>query len=256
VDRGFGEVADFLETRREVRHIVTNPPYNLAEAFIEHALESTTGKVAMLLRLAFLEGQQRHEKWMQWPLKTVWVFSKRISMYPDKHRTGHGLYPYAWYVWDHSHQGQPEIRWISPELMDRQNSSKTTVPSGTAPAVGELGRRVWPTAPDPFARGQVEKWKKSKLTSTEESLRRFFKDKAWSVGGPIPLRLLFGAETISLLDDHQHDGLRQAERLVGRSTVKQLTEQMEARDIDKTLHGGLAMLYVRLCWRSVVSVTE
>jgi len=128
VDRGYGEAADFLKTEREVRHIITNPPYNQVEEFIEHSLECATDKVAMLLRLAFLEGQQRHEKWNRWPLKTVWVFSKRISMYPDKNHTGHGLYPYAWFIWDHAHQGPPEIRWISPEA------------TGGPPSDGELAQ--------------------------------------------------------------------------------------------------------------------
>lgn len=141
VDRGYGEVADFLETEREVQHIITNPPYNQAEEFIEHALECATGKVAMLLRLAFLEGQQRHEKWNRWPLKTVWVFSKRISMYPDKHQTGHGLYPYAWFVWDHAHKGQPEIRWISPEAMGGQPDDGELVQPQPAAKVEEKTAR-------------------------------------------------------------------------------------------------------------------
>lgn len=137
VDRGYGEVADFLKTEREVQHIITNPPYNQAEEFIEHALTCATGKVAMLLRLAFLEGQQRHEKWNRWPLKTVWVFSKRISMYPDKHQTGHGLYPYAWFIWDNAHQGTPEIRWISSEVMGGQPDAEELVQPQPAAKVEE-----------------------------------------------------------------------------------------------------------------------
>jgi hypothetical protein len=240
VDRGYGEVADFLETKREARHIATNPPYNQAEAFIEHALKCATGKVAMLLRLAFLEGQERYEKWMRWPLKTVWVFSKRISMYPDKHQTGHGLYPYAWFLWDHSHYGPPEIGWISPELMLASAESSRRK--------GQRRKRVWPSAPNSFALHKVEHWKKCKLTATEESLRRFFADKSWLVGGPIPLRLLYGADSMSLfLNDDQHNGLRRAGDLLGQDVLEQLTEEMRKRDIDEKYHGGLALLYLRLC---------
>lgn len=57
-------VQDFFEYPphpRNHRDIITNPPYNKAKEFAEHALEiSTEGvKVAMLLKLTFLEGVKR-----------------------------------------------------------------------------------------------------------------------------------------------------------------------------------------------------
>jgi hypothetical protein len=155
---------------------------------------------------------------------------------------------------------KPYLNMARGRLLGEAGKRKSTLRASYLPTAVESSRRsgrgqeqVWPTAPDPFALDRVEKWKGRKLTTTEESLRRFFADKSWLVGGPIPLRLVYGAESISILDTHQHDGLRQAGGLLGRDAVKQLTEQMRTRDIDKKLHGGLALLYVRLCWRRAFS---
>jgi hypothetical protein len=49
VDRGFGyPVADFLQTAGELDNIVTNPPFDAARAFTEHALQLARHKVAVL----------------------------------------------------------------------------------------------------------------------------------------------------------------------------------------------------------------
>jgi hypothetical protein len=60
-DRGFGESRiDFLmEHKLLAPNIVTNPPFKMAEEFVRHALDLGAEKVAMLLRLAWLEGSQR-----------------------------------------------------------------------------------------------------------------------------------------------------------------------------------------------------
>lgn len=63
VDRGFGEVADFLadENTEWGGDIVTNPPYAFAQEFVEKALSIIPEgrKVAMFLKLTFLEGKRR-----------------------------------------------------------------------------------------------------------------------------------------------------------------------------------------------------
>ena len=62
-DRGFGEVADFLspDNTEWGGDIVTNPPYAFAQEFVEKALAiiPTGRKVAMFLKLTFLEGKKR-----------------------------------------------------------------------------------------------------------------------------------------------------------------------------------------------------
>ena len=65
VDRGYGEVADFLFFNNEKWEgdIITNPPYAAAQEFVEQALRMVQPgrKVAMFLKLTFLEGQGRSE---------------------------------------------------------------------------------------------------------------------------------------------------------------------------------------------------
>jgi hypothetical protein len=114
-DYGFGTVVDFLNTNEIVDHIVTNPPFKHAQAFVEHALSSTNGKVVMLLKLSFLEGQKRASFFLRTPLKNVWVFSKRLQLHrngeAEAYKNG-GMIAFAWFVWEHGYEGRPQIGWI------------------------------------------------------------------------------------------------------------------------------------------------
>jgi hypothetical protein len=116
-DRGFGVAGeDFLTSGRVADNIVTNPPYNSAEAFVDKGLQSATRKVALLLRLAFLEGGNRYRTiFRDRPPARVWVFSERITFYPKGMvQKGSGTTAYAWFVWDKASAGSPELRWIPP----------------------------------------------------------------------------------------------------------------------------------------------
>ena len=119
IDRGYGEARrDFLmEWRPLAPNIVTNPPFKHAEEFVRKALDLTTGKVAMLCRLAWLEGKQRRELFEGTPLARVWVFAGRLSMHRGKlGETGQGgMLAFAWFVWEHGHQGPPSLGWVSPD---------------------------------------------------------------------------------------------------------------------------------------------
>lgn len=82
--------------------IITNPPYSLAQEFIEHSLQLSSW-VAMLLRLNFASGQKRAPFHREHP-SGIYVLPKRPSF------TGKGTdsCEYAWFVW-----GSPRIagRW-------------------------------------------------------------------------------------------------------------------------------------------------
>ena len=92
--------SDFLspEERNVCSNIVTNPPFNRAEECVRQALKKAKKKVAMLLRIQFLEGQARYQMFVEDGLAPtrIWIFSKRISC--DKEGTS--MYCYAWFVWD------------------------------------------------------------------------------------------------------------------------------------------------------------
>ena len=113
-DRGYGKPnIDFLSIVIKVNNIVTNPPYKLAEQFLVHSYECATDKIAMLLKLNFLEGQKRYELFKKYSPKTVYVFSKRLSFDKgDSKGNGSGLLAYAWFVWDRKYVGKPQIEWI------------------------------------------------------------------------------------------------------------------------------------------------
>lgn len=118
IDRGFGTPrVDFLmEYKRRAPNIITNPPYKLALQFITKALELSNAKVAMLLRLAFLEGKTRRYLFTEYPLARVHVFSERINFARagvDSGNGGGGMIAFAWFVWDHNRtSSQPTINWI------------------------------------------------------------------------------------------------------------------------------------------------
>jgi hypothetical protein len=74
-DRGYGESGhDFLKcTERDMDYdIITNPPYKYAQEFVEKSLEvvGEGHKVAMFLKLTFLEGKNRRAMFERTP--PVW----------------------------------------------------------------------------------------------------------------------------------------------------------------------------------------
>lgn len=105
IDRGYGLGGhDFLKTPYFTNFdgdIITNPPYRYAKEFVEKALEVVKPgrKVAMLLKLTFLEGQRRRELFMKQPPKTVYVSSARLRCGKGGVFKGQSMVAYAWFVW-------------------------------------------------------------------------------------------------------------------------------------------------------------
>lgn len=123
VDRGYGEVRNFLDIRKPYSNIVTNPPFNVAEDLLTHALDLATGHVCFLLRTAFLESVRRYDKFYRHRAPTrVLVFSQRLSMYPKGHDvSGGGTTSYAWFVWSKADErGLTCIEWIEPGLKPKR----------------------------------------------------------------------------------------------------------------------------------------
>jgi hypothetical protein len=114
-DRGYGESGiDFLKADRHVENIVTNPPYNSAEGFVEAGLRQASRKLCLLLRLAFVEGANRQRTiFVKTPPARVWVFSERITFYPaGAIQKGSGTTAYAWFVWDKQAEKRTELKWL------------------------------------------------------------------------------------------------------------------------------------------------
>ena len=60
--------------------IITNPPYSCAVEMVRKALSVIADdcKVAMWLRILFLESKYRKELFKEFPPKRIWVSSSRI----------------------------------------------------------------------------------------------------------------------------------------------------------------------------------
>lgn len=72
-------------------------------------------KVAMFLKILFLEGQKRRKFFEQHPPKYVYVASGRLSCAKnaDFEKYPSSAVCYAWFVWEKGFKGEPVIRWIN-----------------------------------------------------------------------------------------------------------------------------------------------
>lgn len=102
------------ETDTDASSIVTNPPYNLAHAFVHHALEliEPFGKVAMLLPLAWDTAKSRHLFFRDCPFfKAKYQLTKRIQWANLEHTASPSM-NHAWYVWDRLYSGRPMLGYL------------------------------------------------------------------------------------------------------------------------------------------------
>jgi hypothetical protein len=107
---------NFLQHLRfwQCDHVVTNPPFKFAQAFAEKALLCASKKVALLLKLSFLEGSRRKRFLETSPLETVYVFSDRLNFLREGDDSKqNGTMAFAWFVWNKKRKlGHPTIKWI------------------------------------------------------------------------------------------------------------------------------------------------
>lgn len=94
--------------------IVTNPPYSCATDIVRKALSVVEDgcKVAMWLRILFLESKHRQELFREFPPKRIWVSSSRI---PCSDREGNfrgSAQGYAWYIWEKGYKCETIIDWF------------------------------------------------------------------------------------------------------------------------------------------------
>ncbi len=96
--------------------IITNPPFRLAEQFVERAW-SVTGVdgVAIIARTAFLEGVGRYERLFKTsPPSIVGQFTERVPMVKGRLTSkGSTATAYCWLVWMRGIEGT-KLVWIPP----------------------------------------------------------------------------------------------------------------------------------------------
>lgn len=116
---GFGPVRDFLEYPFEAQShdwVITNPPFRLAEEFVDRAMVVARHGVAILARTVFLESVGRYEGiFRNRPPSKFAQFTERVAMVKGrldpKASTATG---YAWFVWEKGATTEPRLMWVPP----------------------------------------------------------------------------------------------------------------------------------------------
>lgn len=113
VDRGFGQSnVDVLFETKKRQNIVSNPPYKLATEIVRHTQDLAERKIAMLLKLTFLEGIERKGLFLDHPPARIWVFSRRASLMKNGRTYRGGMMALAWFVWEAGLKQEPRIGWL------------------------------------------------------------------------------------------------------------------------------------------------
>lgn len=121
-DHGYGEtgvdfLSDFMSVNEISPHlvaaIVTNPPFDTVDLFIERALEltrPTKGRVAMLQRHEF-DAPRKNHRFFRAPFAAKLVLHKR-PRWVDGEEKASPRFPYAWFLWDWRWRAEPVIRYL------------------------------------------------------------------------------------------------------------------------------------------------
>lgn len=114
--QGFDRV-DFLgdDGARPMRPdwIITNPPFNSAEAFVRQAMLIAEVGVAMLCRTTWLESEKREGLFNEFPLSIYAPFIGRLPMFKGRlDRKGSTATAYAWFVWIKATTGKIDTRMV------------------------------------------------------------------------------------------------------------------------------------------------
>lgn len=102
-----------------VHYTITNPPFRLAEQFIERAAATSEFGFAMIVRSAFLESVGRFERlFSKNPPSHVLQFTERVVMHKGRlSPDGSTATAYCWLVWlggGAAEVGQTNFDWIAP----------------------------------------------------------------------------------------------------------------------------------------------
>lgn len=114
---------------------ISNPPFRLAEQFIERALELSDVGCAVVLRSAFLESVGRYERlFKDRPPTDVLQFVERVPMVKGKlDAAAASATAYAWLIW---RKGEPATRlhWIPPcrKRLERADDYAPPIPEQQA----------------------------------------------------------------------------------------------------------------------------
>ena len=120
VNDGTVEIIDFLNTNEKCDgDIITNPPFKQATEFVYKCLDVLTpgNKLAMFLKLTFLETKKRKALFEKYPPKVIYISSSRLgcSQTGKFDSTGNAVsaVAYCWYIWEKGYKGDTIIKWFN-----------------------------------------------------------------------------------------------------------------------------------------------
>jgi hypothetical protein len=113
---------DFLsvfptEVPHPIHFVITNPPFHLAQEFIEKGLEIAEEGVAVLVRTSFLESKKRYEELFSVnPPLVIAQFVERVPMVKGRcDPKASTATSYCWLIWaKRIPQSTPNFFWIPP----------------------------------------------------------------------------------------------------------------------------------------------
>ncbi|MDR6952653.1 hypothetical protein J2X65_002012 [Ancylobacter sp. 3268] len=113
---GYGDVEDFLAQDAGVQAdwIFTNPPFNLAVAFVYQALAQAARGAAVLVRTGWLHTIERYELFCQHPPFMIAYYVERVPMHRGRWEPdGSTATDYCWVCWVRGAEPRPSM-WIPP----------------------------------------------------------------------------------------------------------------------------------------------
>lgn len=113
---------DFLEEKKTISTIITNPPFSLSTEFIKKCMTVATKRFSLLMPVDYLHGIERfreiYEPRGQWALTHLHVYVRRAMLSGDIREDGlyeTGMITWAWYTWlkRRPWNNGPRIHWIN-----------------------------------------------------------------------------------------------------------------------------------------------
>lgn len=111
VNRGYGVQRDFFSITRPVAHnIITNPPFDLADDFIKHSMETLRPrKLALLLKATFFHAKKRQELFERFPPRIIMPLTWRVDFLGK----GRPTMECSWFVWHRGNNEYPQYRLLA-----------------------------------------------------------------------------------------------------------------------------------------------
>jgi hypothetical protein len=116
---GYGATRNYLDVPYEanaVDWVITNPPFRLAEQFVQRSLIVARRGVAVLVRTVFIESIGRYrDLFEKTPPSRFAQYTERVPMVRARlDRRASTATGYAWLVWEKHSVATPRLMWVPP----------------------------------------------------------------------------------------------------------------------------------------------